>query len=51
MSSIPPCSTDTLLPSLTARNTLYHDIINDEEEYKVEEICGHRKQGHGIGVL
>jgi hypothetical protein len=27
------------------------DIINDEEEYEVEEIRGHRKQGRGTQYL
>ena len=27
------------------------DIINKEEEYKVEEVRNHRKQGHSIQFL
>jgi len=27
------------------------DIINEEEEYKVEEVQNHRKQGHDMQFL
>jgi len=30
---------------------LLPDIVNEEEEYEVEEVRNHRKQGHNIQFL
>jgi len=32
-------------------STMPLDIINEKEEYKVEEIRNYRKQGYGIQLL